>query len=154
MNIINEDIDDNDCYTIVEPSILYYSSSSNRGVGTLISSRQKSAIKIEDSFFIPFSSNNSFSLCNTIMLPYITTEESIENNKNMCNIKEKEKNKISLTKDKTSYNTFSSNIEVKDNEEIIQRKEIPDYFLLDKNFSYNHKANNSDNQIKKIKRIN
>ena len=154
MNIINEDIDDDDCYTIVEPSILYYSSSSNRGVGTLISSRQKREIKVEDSFSIPFSSNNSFSLCNTIMLPYITTEESIENNKNMCNIKEKEKNHISLAKDKTSYNTLSSNVEIKDNEENIQRKEIPDYFLLDKNLSYKHKVNNSDNHIKKIKRIN
>ena len=154
MNIINEDVVDDDCYTIVEPSISYYSSSSNRGVGTLISSRQKRAIKVEDSFFMTFSSNNSFSLYNTIMLPYITTEESIENNKNKDNKKEKEKNQISLINNKTSYNTLSSNVEVKDNEEIIQQKEIHNYFLLDKNLSYNHKINNSDSHIKKIKRIN
>ena len=149
MNIINEDVDDNDCYTMVEPSISYYSSSSNRGVGTLISSRQKRTIKLEDSFFAPSSSNNSFSLYNTIMLPTITTEESIENTRSIDNIQEKEKNQIFLKKDITKY--ISSNIEIKNNEEIIQHK---DYFLLDKNISYNNKVNNSDNHIKKIKRIN
>ena len=51
MNIINEDIDDDDCYTIVEPSILYYSSSSNRGVGTLISSRQKREIALTKAIY-------------------------------------------------------------------------------------------------------
>ena len=152
MNNKQEDGDDDDLYTTVEPVISYYSSSSNCGVSTLFSSRQKRPFKQLNMLFTPTSSSchNSFSLCNTIMLPYITTEESIQsndsknNNSNLIHTesgREKENQQISYVKDKTSYNTLSSRIENKEMEEISQQKEndnlVQNNFLFGKNFSYN-----------------
>lgn len=159
MNSKYEDGDDN-LDTIVEPIITYYSCSSTRGVRSLLSSRQKNPIKMRDLSFAQVSSDNSFSLCNTIMLPNITAEESIEIKNNDTN-KEREKNLISLVKDKTTNNTLSSNWEIKENEDISLQKEneqsMSKSFILDKfdnTLTYNHKMNKSDNNIKKFKKNN
>ena len=157
MNNIYEDGDDDDLDTIVEPQITYYSCSSTRGVSTLLSSRQKNPIKMRDLSFTQISPDSSFSLCNTIMLPTITNEESIEI-KNDDTLKEKEKNHISLVKDKTTNNSLSSNWEIKENENISLQKDneqtMSKSFILDKfdnSLSYNYKINKSDNNIKKLK---
>ena len=123
MNNLKEDGGDDEFYTIEEPSISYYSSSINRGVSTLLTSRERYPIKIKDIFKSSFSFNNSFSLYNTIMLPSIKKEnEIIEKNKIIINIKEKGNNQVSIVKDKTSNNTLSSNTEIKENEDINQQK--------------------------------
>ena len=144
--------DDDDLYTIVEPVISYCSSSFNFGVSTIFSSRQKRPNKILDISFTPSCSDNSFSFCNTIMLPYITTEESIGNNEeNNYYIKEKEKNQISLVKDKTSNNTLSLNGENKENIKKGNENMINNCFLLDKDLPCN--KNRSDIHIKKYNSI-
>ena len=162
MNNKQEDGDDDDLYTTVEPVISYYSSSSNCGVSTFFSSRQKRPFKQLDMLFTPTSSSsyNSFSLCNTIMLPIITTEESIQtndsknNNNNLIRTesgRDKENQQISYAKDKTSYNTLSSRLENKEMEEISQQKEndnlVQNNFLLGKNLSYNATKIKNTNQI-------
>ena len=92
--------DDDDLYTIVEPIESYQSSSTNCGVSTIISSRQIRPFKQLDMLLTPCSHNSSFSLCNTIMLPYITSEESIE-----CN--SKRENNMSSTNEVSNSNAKS-----------------------------------------------
>ena len=152
MNNNNQDNDENDIYTSVEPVISYCSSSINCGVSTILSSREIRPSKKLDMLFTPISSisNNSFSLCNTIMLPYIINEESIdispnENKDNISNVinaeSSKEKQQISFIRDKTSYNTLS--VENKDNEENIQQKDNENNnYLFGKNCSYSLKKVN------------
>jgi len=79
-----------------EPIISYYSSSLNLGVGAMFSSRNPKSFKYTHFSFTPSTSNNNkFSLCNTIMIPYITNEISTkEENK----IKSKS-NRIAASKD-------------------------------------------------------
>ena len=83
--------------------ISYCSSSSNCGVSTIISARQTRPSKKLDISFTPSVTESSFSLCNTIMLPYITTEDSIETNKDNYN------NQISLIKDKKTGAFYNAN---------------------------------------------
>ena len=103
-----------------EPKIYYYSTSSNYGVKAVFSDRNNKSIKKYNLSLTPTSSNNNrFSLCNTIMLPTITTEiftESEKNdfyNDNICKINKKdsspnEKANSSLYKDNTRIKTFYS----------------------------------------------
>ena len=67
-----------------EPRIYYYSSSLNLGVASIFSERNSKLIKEYNISFTPTNSsnNNKFSLCNTIMLPFITSELSLEEDKN------------------------------------------------------------------------
>ena len=127
-----QDDDETEFYTTIEPVISYCSSSNNCGVSTLLSSRDKKPKRILDMSFTPIPSSfcDSFSLNNTIMLPYITTEESMDishndnnnrnNNNNLIDIennREKEKLHNSFIRDNTSYNTLSSRADNKENEE-------------------------------------
>ena len=85
-----------------EPLIFYYSTLSNFGVQ---SKNIKSPKDLFISSFTPLSSSQEISFSNTIMLPFITTESSIEQN-------EKEKSKTSLMrKDNTRIKTESSSKE-------------------------------------------
>ena len=164
MNNSNRDEDENDLYTSIEPEITYCSSSSiNCGVSTILSSRQVRPRKKLDMLFTPISSpscDNSFSFCNTIILSYITNEESMDispndndNKKYISNIiltendKEKEKQQISFIRDKTTINTLSSRVENKENEENIQQKDNENNnVLFGKNCSYSIKKINKLSQ--------
>ena len=160
MNNNKQDDSEDDLYTTIEPEITYCSSSSNCGVGTILSSRQIRPSKNLDMLFssISSSSYNNFSIRNTIMLPSITTEESIDtnnndikSNSNLINIesnreKEKQQQQVSFVKDKTSYNTLSSRVEYKENEENIQQKDNDNNNLvLPKNLSCRYKITNKYN---------
>ena len=175
-------LDDDDLYTIVEPIESYQSSSTNCGVSTIISSRQIRPLKQLDMLLTPCSHNSSFSLCNTIMLPYITTEESIEcNSKRENNIsstnevsntnakselvhcgtlKESLHKHIKLDKEKRPKNTLSLK-DVKISKEKGNHKtsftSYQNSFLLAKNVSYNNDNINKIDiniNINKIKKIN
>ena len=170
--------DDDDLYTIVEPIESYQSSSTNCGVSTIISSRQIRPLKQIDMLLTPCSHNSSFSLCNTIMLPYITTEESIESNSKRENnvsstndasntnakselvhsetLKESQYKHIKLEKEKSPKNTLSLK-DVKVNKEKGSHKNYQNSFLLAKNLSYNNGNINKIDisiNINKIKKIN
>ena len=161
MNILKEESDD-DSYSNEEPSISYYSSSVNCGVSTLLTSRERNPIKNKnkDIFLSSFSSNNSFCLYNTIMLPLITNDKALTNsnnsNKSIDANKENDKSHVSLIedKDKTNNDAVPSNKEIKENENISQQKVNKD--VANKCFIVNDNTNpnKSDNHLKKIKTIN
>ena len=106
--IEKEDDDDEEFYT-VEPSISYQSSSINCGVSTIFSSRERKPFKKLSMLITPNSSHNSsFSLCNTIMLPYITTASSIysdDNNKDINNL-----SKTNIKNNNTNSNNINNNL--------------------------------------------
>ena len=114
-------ISENDNSSICEePKIYYYSTSSNYGVKAIFSDRNIKSIKKYNLSLTPTSfNNNNFSLCNTIMLPTITTEIFTEYEKNdfyndnICKINKKdsspnEKANSSLYKDNTRIKTIYS----------------------------------------------
>ena len=178
-NTNNNSLDDeDDLYTIVEPIESYQSSSTNCGVSTIISSRQIRPLKQLDMLLTPCSHNSSFSLCNTIMLPFITTEESIECNSKRDNnvsstieasntnakselvhsetLKESKYKHIKLEKEKSPKNTLSLK-DVKVNKEKESHKNYQNSFFLAKNLSYNNGNINTIDiniNINKIKKIN
>jgi hypothetical protein len=102
-----------------EPRISYYSSSLNLGVASIFSQRNSKPYKEFNILFTPSNSsnNNQFSLCNTIMLPFITTEISLDedknniyrnkNHKNNSCIMHRDKNLL-LKKDNTTFKTDTS----------------------------------------------
>ena len=170
--------DDDDLYTIVEPIESYQSSSTNCGVSTIISSRQIRPLKQLDMLLTPCSHNSSFSLCNTIMQPFITTEESIEcnskreNNVSSTNdasntnakselvhsetLKESQYKHLKLEKEKSPKNTLSLK-DVKVNKEKGSHKNYQNSFFLSKKLSYNNGNINKIDiniNINKIKKIN
>ena len=105
-----------------EPRISYYSSSLNLGVASIFSERNSRSYQEFNFTFTPTNSsnNNKFSLCNTIMLPSITTELSLDedknnniynnnsrNHKNNSCIMPRDKNLL-LKKDNTTFKTDTS----------------------------------------------
>ena len=148
-NIIEED----DLFTIVEPPISYYSSSINGGVTAIFSKNEIKSYKRVSKLFMPVSPKNNFSLCNTIMLPFIIKQESIDNdniNNNMNHsaflIKEKDINQNSLKIDNTRNKTLSTKGENKENDDSLNEKIINQKdninlernpFFLGKNLSTN-----------------
>ena len=138
-----------------EPRIYYYSSSLNLGVASIFSERNSKLIKEYNISFTPTNSsnNNKFSLCNTIMLPFITSELSLEedknnnyksngrNHKNNSCIIPKDKN-IFLKKDNTTFKTDTSKDE-KNN--ISDDKQITNILIENKesNNTLDEKKNNA-----------
>ena len=94
--------------SFLEEEIFYYSPTSNFGVCAKNIKTQRN-IRMS---FTPFSSNQKISFCNTIMIPFIISEESIDNEKNIINQTvsnfQNEKSKISIRKDNTRMKTESS----------------------------------------------
>ena len=159
-NIIEED----EQFINIEPQISYYSSSLNCGVTAICSKNDKKQNRKISKLFSPVSPKNNFSLCNTIMLPFIINKDGIEsysnnyyNNKinhSVSIIKEKDINQTSLKKDNTRNKTISSKTENKENddnlnEKIFNQKYSINYeknpFFLGKNFSTNINDNNKIN---------
>ena len=69
---------DDDLFTNVEPIISYCSSSLNIGVTAIFSDNKRKSIKRSASLFLPESPKCNFSLCNTIMMPFIINKETVE----------------------------------------------------------------------------
>ena len=108
-----------------EPEIYYYSPSSNIGVGSIFSERLNKPYK-DIHKFASCSENNHLSLYNTIMLPFITTEETFDldqnnNNKININILNENNNNNFIKKDIFSIKTESSK-EAKDEKNGIDEK--------------------------------
>ena len=90
-----------------EPIIFYNSTMTNFGVS---SKNIKSPKNIHMSYS-PLSTNQHISFSNTIMIPSITTEDSIETEKNICrkaSLFQSEKSRLSQRKDYTRFKTESS----------------------------------------------
>ena len=154
--------DEDDVFTVVEPQVSYYSSLINCGVTAIFSNNQIKSYTKVDSLFAPVSPNNNFSLCNTIMLPFIINkEEELDNsniNYNKMNhsaplIKEKDINHNSLKVEFTRNKTFSSKSKTKviddsikdnlqyDKDPIILGKNMSTKFLIDNNKLRNEELN-------------
>ena len=175
MNNIKEQ---DELFSSVEPPVSYYSSSENCGVTAIFSNKEIKSFRKMNSLFTPVSPKNNFSLCNTIMWPFIINEKTIEldNNKNINKsatlIKEKELNHISNTRNKT-ISSKSENKEYSDllNGKIIVKhdntnlernpyfmgKNLSTNFLIDKkskdeefNLRYHNANYESDNNNSKI----
>ena len=109
-------LEENDDSSVCEePKIYYYSSNTNYGVKSYFSERKKKALNKYSLSFSPTSLHNSnrFSLCNTIMMPSITTEGSLDFEKNNDNSNNKLSNtnyqiKPSIQIENTRYKTESS----------------------------------------------
>ena len=109
-----------------EPIIYYPSTPLNFGV---FSQRTIKSPKNLLMSFTPLSSDKDISYTNTIMYPVITTEATIDTEKNSSNI-ENDKLKLSLKKDSTGFKTESSKDE-KIN--LSYEKQIPNTILIDHN---------------------
>ena len=156
---MNNKIEEDDLFT-VEPQISYYSSSLNCGVTAIYSKNDKKTYKKTSKLFGPISPKNAFSLCNTIMIPFIINKSSVEtdiiNNNNKINhsvsiVKENDLNQNSLKIDNTRNKTFSSKGENKENddslnEKIIAHKDTINFernpFFMGQNLSTNFINNN------------
>ena len=156
---MNNKIEEDEIFANVEPQISYYSSSLNCGVTAIFSKNEIKSYKKAGKLFGPVSPKNNFSLCNTIMLPFIINKELIESdsNNNKINhsvtiIKENDINHNSLKIDNARNKTLSSKGENKENNNspnekmILQKENInieKNPFFLGKNLSTNYiKENN------------
>jgi len=162
--------------SLIEDEIFYYSAFSNFGVGCKNIKPPKN-IHIS---FSPLSSNQTISFCNTIMIPYITTEASMDTEKNISqynnqtrkdytriktessrdekNIScEKQATKILIETEieKIDENTDEIEITKKDHNEQEESLEINPYFFGNKIpfdvTKFNN--NNNSNEKKKVKKI-
>ena len=79
---MNNKIEEDEIFANVEPQISYYSSSLNCGVTAIFSKNEIKSYKKAGKLFGPVSPKNNFSLCNTIMLPFIINKELIESDSN------------------------------------------------------------------------
>ena len=149
------DIENNSNSLCEEPEIYYYSTSSNIGVGAKFSDRNKKIQKSHNmDYSTHMSSNNNkynFSLYNTIMLPFITTEATLESEQNNYyyfnnnNKNEKNKNKSYTKKDNTRIKTDSSK-DLKDDKNISDDKQLTNTILdiKENNDSINKKDINNN----------
>ena len=140
-----------------EESIIFYNSSiPNFGVGF---KNIKSPKNIYMSYS-PLSSNHHISFSNTIMIPSITTESSIDTEKNICQKTsnfQNEKSRISQKKDNTRLKTESS----KDEKNNISGEKQTTKMIIDINdidkidessdeINLNNEKNSEDNKQKNI----
>ena len=151
---MNNKLKGDDLLTCVEPVISYYSTSSNLGVTAIYSKKDIKPYNLKyNSLFTEFSPKNNFSVCNTIMIPFITNESGIYNDNNnyySCNVsqttsnlKDKDNSKNSIKIDNTRIKTISSKGENKENEDSVKEdvnmenlEKNP--FFLGKNLSLNY----------------
>ena len=154
------DIENDNNSICEEPQIYYYSTSSNFGVGAMFSERNLKTYKPYTMDITPFpdTNNNHFSLYNTIMLPHIMKESSLDskqeisysnnnNNNNNNNISKAPIEKINsyLKKDNTRIKTDSS----KDEKNISDEKQLTNTLIEIKetNDSINKKDTNNKESI-------
>ena len=154
------DIENDNNSICEEPQIYYYSTSSNCGVGAMFSERNLKTYKPYTMDITPFpdTNNNHFSLYNTIMLPHIMKESSLDskqeisysnnnNNNNNNNISKAPIEKINsyLKKDNTRIKTDSS----KDEKNISDEKQLTNTLIEIKetNDSINKKDTNNKESI-------
>ena len=154
------DIENNSNSICEEPEIYYYSTSSNIGVGAKFSDRNKKIQKSHNMDYSTHSSSNNnkynFSLYNTIMLPFITTEATMETEQNNYysknnNKNEKNNNKSYTKKDNTRIKTESSK-DVKDDKNISDDKQLTNIIIdINKtNDSINKKDINNNKESKHL----
>ena len=96
-----------------EPILSYYSSTSNFGV----CSKDIKSEKIIKMSFSPLSSNHKISFSNTIMIPLVATETSLNKGKNISNNYKKEKSKTPINKDNKK-----NKLELTDKEKVQERE--------------------------------
>jgi hypothetical protein len=151
---MNNKLEGDDLLTCVEPVISYYSTSSNLGVTAIYSKNNIKPYNLKyNSLFTEFSPKNNFSVCNTIMIPFITNESGIYNDNNnyyscnvsqiTTNIKDKDNSKNSIKIDNTRIKTISSKGENKENEDSAKEDTNMENmeknpFFLGKNLSLNY----------------
>ena len=151
------DIEENDKSTSFceEPRIYYYSSSLNLGVASIFSQRNSKPYKEFTISFTPTNSsnNNKFSLCNTIMLPFITSELSLEEDKNnnyKSNGRNHKNNSCIIPKDKNTFlkkdnTTFKTDTSKDEKNNISDDKQITNILIENKesNNTLDEKKNNA-----------
>ena len=119
---------------IEEPIELYCSSSLNQGVRSTFSTRKAKSFKHNNFLFTPTNANNNkFSLCNTIMLPFVVNDISNPEEKNM----KAKSNRVILSKE-TLFSLKKENIKLKlDKSKDINDDKNANNNILEKNESNN-----------------
>ena len=154
---MNNKNEEGDLHTCVEPLVSYYSSSSNWGITSFSNKEIKSFNSNGNSLFTPFSQDNKFSLCNTVMIHIITNKNEKEYNNNnyyndninesLTESKQKDYLNNSMKINKTRNKLISSKGENKENDDnIVNDKNVPkenlnfekNPFFLGKNLSMNY----------------
>jgi len=135
MNNIKEE---DELFTCVEPVVSYYSSSSNIGVTEIHSKKEIKPYNVKyNSLFTTFSPKNNFSLCNTVMIPFITNRNGMEYNNNNYN---------QIPKEHINQNITSRSDDKKIIDNNLSKKNIPkentnlekNPFFLGRNLSTNY----------------
>jgi len=128
-----------------EPRISYYSSSLNLGVASIFSDRSSKPYKQLNISVTPTHSN--FSLYNTIMLPFITTELTLGEDKN--NNRNKKNNSCIIPKEKSSLlkkenTTFKTDTSKDEKNNISDEKQLVNILIDNKeiNNTLDDKKNN------------
>ena len=122
-----------DRLTCVEPLVSYYSSSTNWGTTSFSNKEIKSYNENGNSLFTPFSQENKFSLCSTVMIHIITNQNDKEYNNSYYNDNINEsltesKKKDFINNSMKIYNTINKTISSK-----AENKENGDNIVNDKN---------------------
>ena len=104
-----------------EPILSYYSSTSNFGV----CSKDIKSEKIIKMSFSPLSSNHKISFSNTIMIPLVATETSLNKGKNISNNYKKEKSKTPINKDNEKHKLELTD---KDKSKFLDKKQMTKIF--------------------------
>jgi CTD small phosphatase-like protein 2 len=153
MNNIKEH---DEAFTNIEPQISYYSTTFNRGVTAIFPKKEKKVYKKINELYIPFSPKNNFSLCNTVMIPFIINENLLENENNITTTNTNFNKTFSISKDKdTNHISQTRNLTENDiNETLNDKSKInKEYlntenntFLLAKNLSTNYKIVNKNEE--------
>jgi hypothetical protein len=152
MNNIKEH---DEIFTNIEPQISYYSTTFNRGVTAIFPKKEKKVYKKINELYIPFSPKNNFSLCNTVMIPFIINENLLENENNITTTNTNFNKTFSISKDKdTNHISQTRNMTENDiNETLNDKSKInkeylntENNFLLAKNLSINYKIVNKNEE--------
>jgi hypothetical protein len=146
MNNIKEE---DELFTCVEPVVSYYSSSTNIGVTEIDSKKEIKPYNVKyNSLFTIFSPKNNFSLCNTVMIPYITNRNGIEYNNNSYYNNINQMTKEHINQNITSRSDDKKIIENNLSKENIQKENITlekNPFFLGRNLSTNYIIDKQDN---------
>ena len=134
---MNNKNEEGDILTCVEPLVSYYSSSSNWGITSFSNKEINSFNKKDNLLFTPFSQENKFSLCNTVMIHIITNtnENEKEYNNNYYNDNINKSLTTSKQKDYLNNTMKVYKSRNKDISSIVGNKENDDSTFNDKNIS-------------------
>ena len=139
---MNNNKEEDELFTCVEPVVSYYSSSSNIGVTEINSQKEIKPYNVKfNSLFSTFSPKNNFSLCNTVMIPFITNRNGMEYNNYSYNNSINQLQKVHINQNITSRSEDKKIIDNHISQKNIQKENTnleKNPFFLGRNLSTNY----------------